>query len=413
MAQRQFYASDTKDVGKIPKLWLLPFLKIIQGHYPGATLRVDHGGLMLSLPDDRHAQVAQAAKVNIYLDATLNREDLALALGIAPEEIAVVCQAQPETPNLSLIQVPDLGRLGRQRGADQERRIQALITEIKKQPGITKVIDFKDQNQDGAHFVDGRGVNFFQDVTHLAIVGTPCANLMDLQSTYSAMNKTFVLLEDEGFQSWVQRRIEAELIQEIGRLRAHRRLGESLTCYILNDFEFESITVQQVESKSFTIEAAPKLERTRYRILKAAQDLIDQGMDLSQRALATVIGMSRTHISEVIRDLYGSWEAFKTGWSVLLLDTFIGKPATSEPPEPDPDLEETARAILQGLVADPPSETPKTIVSLAEILGWQGLQRVIQGLCQDDRSRLGVNFLAPTLLEPIFKPLWIPQRAFT
>ena len=395
MAQRQFYASDTKDVGKIPKLWLLPFLAILDGKYPGATLRVDHGGLMLSLPDDRHAQVAQAAKVNIYLDATLNREDLALALGIAPEEIAVVGQAQPETPNLSLIQVPDLGRLGRQRGADQERRITALIAEIKKKPGLTKVIDFKDQNQDGAHFVDSRGVNFFQDVTHLAIVGTPCANLMDLQSTYSAMNKTFVSLEDKGFKAWVQRKIEAELIQEIGRLRAHRRLGESLTCYILNDFEFENITVQQVESKTFTIEAAPKLERTRYRILKAAQDLIDQGMDLSQRSLAAVIGMSRTHISDVIRELYGSWEAFKKGWSVLLLDTFIAKPATADPPELDPDLEETAGAILQGLVADPPSETPKTIVSLAEILGWQGLQRVIQRLCQDDRSRLGVNFLAP------------------
>lgn len=196
-------------------------------------------------------------------------------------------------------------------------------------------------------------------------------------------------------RAWVDRLIEGELIQEIGRLRAHRRPGEVLHCYILNNFEFKTLTVHQAESKDFTIEAAPKLERTRYRIEQAAKELVDQGIDVSQRALAQVVEMSRSRITEVIQAIYGSWEAFKQGWSVLLLDSFIGKPATSDPPEPDPDLEETAGVILQGLIQDPPEETPATILALAELLGWKGLQRVIHRMSQDDRSRLMVKFVAP------------------
>jgi hypothetical protein len=65
-----------------------------------------------SLPNSRHRAIALAAQANVFFDATLSRDDLALKLGVNPEEILEVRQAIPDQGNLTLTQVMDLGGWG-------------------------------------------------------------------------------------------------------------------------------------------------------------------------------------------------------------------------------------------------------------------------------------------------------------
>jgi hypothetical protein len=108
-----------------------------------------------------------------------------LKLGVNPEEILEVRQAIPDQGNLTLTQVMDLGRLGMQRGADQQRRVAAIIQHYQAIDPTTKVIDFKQFTEEGmgAWWRDSRGVNDFEQVKTLILCGTPCRNLADLQAS--------------------------------------------------------------------------------------------------------------------------------------------------------------------------------------------------------------------------------------
>jgi hypothetical protein len=69
----------------------------------------------------------------------------------------------------------DLGRLGMQRGADQQRRVAAIIQHYQAIDPDTKVIDFKQFTEEGmgAWWRDSRGVNDFEQVKTLILCGTP------------------------------------------------------------------------------------------------------------------------------------------------------------------------------------------------------------------------------------------------
>jgi hypothetical protein len=65
--------------------WLIPLLQVWFGCIRGA-LQFDKGTLTIHQEDTRHRDVANAAKFNIYLDATLDLRYLALKLGIGALE---------------------------------------------------------------------------------------------------------------------------------------------------------------------------------------------------------------------------------------------------------------------------------------------------------------------------------------
>lgn len=133
---------------QVIKQWLPDLIRTLQGN--SGNLHTSGRGLTISLPDTRHRSIAQAAKANLFLDATLSREDLALKLGCSPNEIVVIRQHVPKTDNLIITQVADLGRLGMQRGADQQRRATALVSHYQQLDPTAKAIDFKRLADEGA-----------------------------------------------------------------------------------------------------------------------------------------------------------------------------------------------------------------------------------------------------------------------
>jgi hypothetical protein len=313
--RKQFSDRDAEAASKaaenVDKQWLPDLLRVLKRETRGAI----HIGLVKDaakphldskIPaltiwhsDNRHRAIAQAAGLNIFLDATLNREKLALMLGCDPSEILVVCQQSvpiADLANLDLIQVNDLGRMGAQRGNHQQQRAGAIITHYKLQDPTTKVIDFKINQADGAWFRDSRGINDFLQTKTLILVGTPCPNLAELMAQFAILTGEFPREDNEEFQRFVDEVIEAEFMQAIGRLRANRRPDEQLQIIIISDFEL-SIPTGKVTGKEITIAAASKLERTQQLIIDAVAQLKAANQKVTQTAVAAITGLTQGYIS--------------------------------------------------------------------------------------------------------------------
>lgn len=294
---------------QVLKQWLSELMRVLRGEISGATLLLHQQKLSISLPDLRHRSIAQATSFNIFLSATLSREDAALLLGCTPDEIFVCRQKPKEVTNLHIKQVTDMGRMGMQRGKEQERRLAAIHQHLERSAQNLRTIDYKKYSADSAWWRDSRGVNDFLSCQTLVLAGTPCINLNEQLAEYRAMTGSGVSEEDEQFKGWVDRRIRGEFQQAIGRLRANRRPDDQLTIYIISDFDLQLPQVEQVTAAAITPEAAGKFEQFKNAVLQAGHVLAAEGRKITQTALAAVSGYSQQYISEhwkLLQTLLGS-----------------------------------------------------------------------------------------------------------
>jgi len=288
---------------QVLKQWLLPFLAAVNWPYPYQpegnrkfALRLNFDTITLTVPTYRHRAIMQDMKANILLDATLTPEDAALMLGCEVDDIYVCRQRPAPVGNLQITQIADLGKMGMSRGEEQKRRASALIDHFKGQGAL--VIDFKKFEADGAWWADSRGSNAFQGAATLVLVGTPCQNLGALEGEYRAL-----LGNLDGFEDWVNRKIHADILQGIGRLRANRRPGEALHLVLISDFDLDLPNVIQATAKDFTIKAASKLEKTEMAIRAAVAHLQQIGAKVTQTAVAKLAKVSQGYISRCFGEL--------------------------------------------------------------------------------------------------------------
>jgi hypothetical protein len=304
--RKQFLESDRVKAEQanqfVLKQWFIEFLMILEQMLPGACLSFHHQTLTLTLPDSRHRAIVNAAKTTIFLDATLSPDELAQRLQCQPHEIYVCRQTAPALGNLAIKQITDLGRMGMQRGKQQERRLAALIAHYRSIDPTTKVIDFKKFGADGAHWRDGRGVNTFLETKTLLIVGAPCPNLLEMLAEFTTITGTVATETMPDFQAWLHQAIQAELIQEIGRLRSHRRSSESLQVVLITDFSV-SFEVESLKASEVTVEAATKTEKIAISIQQAVDYLQSIREKPTQQAIAEQVGVSQGYISRKFRKL--------------------------------------------------------------------------------------------------------------
>jgi hypothetical protein len=290
-------AQQAKADGVI-KQWLGDLVLVLTG---AGALNLRHETLTITRPDFRQRAIAQAAAANVFLDATLSAADLSLLLNCEVSDIYICRQRGGPVTNLKITQVSDLGRLGMSRGADQQRRVAALVAHYKAIDPGALVLDFKKFDADGAWWRDSRGVNSFQAVNTMVLVGTPCANLAALQAKYSCLVGTFPTADDLGFAEWCDRIIRADIHQAVGRPRANRRPGESLNVILLSNFD-TGLPVEEVEAKDVTIQAGSKVQRAAAAIQAAVSQLRAQGTAITQRAIAAAVGLSQSRIWQ-LRDM--------------------------------------------------------------------------------------------------------------
>ena len=346
--ERDYMASE-KAQANVLKQWVEPFFAILQGQRGHLTLT--RSGLHLVVANDRPRAIVQAAAGVIFLDATLSSTNLALALGIAPEEIATLGQEIPKTENLSITQVVDMGRMGQQRGEDKLRRLEALIQHYRAMDPTTAVIDFKKFEADGAWWRESRGVNDFTDCNTLVLAGTPCPNLNSVRATYVTLTGD-TDENGEGFTQYLEAKIQSEFTQAIGRLRAHRRPDHPLQVVIISDVDIGCPT-EAVEAVSVTPEAGSKTQRVELAIKAAIATLQQQGMKVTQQAIATLTSYSQGYISR--------FRSFITN----LLETLNRKVII--PPEGSNLDQETVSALLSGIVSAA-KETDSLAVAVADLV---------------------------------------------
>jgi hypothetical protein len=167
LINRQFrrfvHEEFSEEFQKLALNWLVPFLNVWSGERGG--FRCARTELTIFTHSPRHASVARAAKFNVFLDATITREHLALLLEVEPDEIYVVEQETPNKGNLRILQVTGMGKLGKDRSESMQDRVAALKKALSERyPAGIAFGDWKTHAEagDGQWFVNLRGSNEFQ-----------------------------------------------------------------------------------------------------------------------------------------------------------------------------------------------------------------------------------------------------------
>lgn len=359
--QRKFYAGDVLDgIKGLSKQWLGDYLTVCNGDAPGASLHIKNGILTITIPDPRFRKIVEANRVVIVQDATTTADDLAVRLGVDPSEIKVLRQEMGSDSNLRKIQVADLGAVTQNRGNDQERRINAIVGQVKT-TGATAVIDFKKFGKDGAWWSTSRGSNAYQHMKNLILVGTPYSNLGAALSEYCAMRGELVTLEDSGFKEWYERKVTADILQAVGRLRALRRKDEQLTVYLLSDFPIEGF--EQVEARSITPAAADKKTWLFEQVKAVGLDLLKQGVKATQGAISKVVGITQGRISQLVEEFGHSWDEFKK-LLILLLE-----PCSEINNSSDGFVAETAPMLAEFIYVLPHSDVLGEFLHILRVYG--------------------------------------------
>jgi hypothetical protein len=224
--------SNISSIDSMPSNWLVRLLETI-GNDKG-YFRFDRGALVVTIPDDYHRSIVRVSKLNLFLDATHNREDLALELGVTPAEILVISQPVPTYDNLKISLVTGMGNPTKDRRDSMQDRLDALGQTLRdRHHGNIAIIDKVRSPDSGLWYRDSRGTNAYKDCEALVLIGSPVPNLGSLSAQFSILvgRQIAPTSDDPEFKAYINRQIVAETIQGVGRLRAQHQPDKQLTIY--------------------------------------------------------------------------------------------------------------------------------------------------------------------------------------
>ncbi|TVP55484.1 MAG: DNA primase [Nodularia sp. (in: Bacteria)] len=315
---------------ELPLYWLTDFLEAWKGK---GSLACNWGVVTIYRPYPKYTELANSAQFNIYLDATTTAQKLKLKLNYH-DPVLVIQQSRPDYSNLKVVNVTGLGKLSKNRSSSLTDRVNALkktLLQMHKHIGIIewkKIASQAENRIEYGHFVDGRGVNRFSDADAIASFGIPYQNIGSLAAHFQVMTGQPVNLEDpeSTFQKYLIELLEAEIIQEIGRLRAHRRPNQQLTFYFCADYdlsflldELPGVKLEVVDACDFCTEAGNREQQTGHAIVNAFTHLWQSNQKIGQTEIAKIIGISQEWVSKFTKR-WGGWFKFRK-ILLLLLDS--------------------------------------------------------------------------------------------
>ena len=319
-----------KQFSDLPNYWFPDFLEAWKGK---GSLACKWGILTIYRPNTRYTELSYSAQFNIYLDATISPEQLKLKLAYQ-DSILVIQQSRPDYSNLRVVNVIGLGKLPKRRSDSLVERVVALketFHHIHKKLGIIEWKQLAIKTEDYieySHFVDGRGVNRFSDCDVIASFGVPYQNIGVVAAHIKVMTGQAVEVgNSQGIlHKYLTDLIRAEIIQEIGRLRAHRRPNEELTFYFCADYdlsflldELPGVKLEIVDACTLCREAGSRDQQTGHAIIKAFTELWKSKQRIGQAAIAKIIDTTQGWVSRFTQR-WGGWVRFKK-LLLLLLDS--------------------------------------------------------------------------------------------
>ncbi|UKP01403.1 PriCT-2 domain-containing protein [Nostoc sp. UHCC 0870] len=384
---------------ELPLYWFPDFLKAWKGE---GSFGCKWGVISICRRDTKHQELASSAKFNIYLDATLSSEQLKLKLNYH-DPILVIEQSRPDYSNLRVVNVTGMGKLSKHRSKTLTDRVNALkkvLLQIHKNLGIIEwkqIASMAEDRIEYGHFVDGRGVNRFSDCDAIASFGIPYQNIGTLAAHFQVMTGFKVNLEDKDsiFQEYLIQLVRAEIIQEIGRLRAHRRPQEELTFYFCADYdlsflltELPGVKLEVVDASEFCIEAGDRDQQTGLAIVNAFTQLWQSQQKIGQTEIAKIIGISQEWVSKFTKR-WGGWFKFRK-LLLLLLDSLHSDSNKNLPELTDDEMwfaSEYFPTLCQQSES-PPETLLNDIAQVATTIGNRAMQRVLDFCTPQVRANL-------------------------
>ncbi|WP_353933315.1 PriCT-2 domain-containing protein (plasmid) [Okeanomitos corallinicola TIOX110] len=312
--------------------WLIPLLEIYANLVPG-NFRIKNHKLIIATKNTRQVEVLGKFKKVFLLDATANRESVALELGINSDEILVISENLPNYSNLEIVHIADLGLCGKNRSELKHTQIAALTKHLQSKHDRLGVIDHLACVEDGQGYwyVDNRGSNKYINVDALLCIGTPYPDLGAIAQKYSILTGDFDTSKDNpNFQKYVNHLVQAEIIQGVGRPRANRRPEQKIKVYLTTNTDISYLssyylgcTIEETEAFKLTPEAGSKTQWLQYQIVQAAKQIWEAGAKITQKAIASLAGVTQGRISQEAAEM-GGWTALKK-ILISLLDSLYSK----------------------------------------------------------------------------------------
>jgi hypothetical protein len=402
-------AQQTKDnIDNAPPNILVDALEVWAGIKTG-SLRVSNQKLHVTIRDTRHSDILRSIKFVDLLDATADKQVLAKIIGVAPNSIIEIQQELPSLDNLTVVNV-NMSGMGSKRTSwsckDRQKAFLKWLMQTHDSQDIPVIANKQDQHLplSGWWFHDNRSTNAYQDAEVIVAFNTPRANLGVIEDEYRILFDS-----QEGFSEYYQNLVKAEIIQLIGRPRAHLNPRKQFKIYLVGtDFDASflsefGIKVVNCEASELCPEAGTQIEQTRYRILEAVRQLTNSGAEISsitQQTVAQVSGVTQGRISQIAASL-GGWKPLKKILAVLL-GLYRDANNLEELSEEELLL---AQNYLPLLVDEIQSETLSEIETLVKTYGVNSFLRILECSPLQTQVRLlsriflGLNKLMGMLLQ--------------
>jgi hypothetical protein len=378
----------------LPVNLLVNLLEVWAGVQPGA-LRVNFDELTVTIRNTRHAELIVAAGFTCLLDATADKRIIAAKLDVDPDSLIEIEEELPCLDNYSVVNVQVEGMKSGKWSDNCLSRLAALINSLKEtDPDITTIgLKYLAEKLvfDGWWFNHNRGSNELQGKRAIAGFGTPYVNLGVAQDEYLTLFQTL-----DGFEAYYQHLINAEILQLIGRQRAHLYPEHDFVCYLIGtdqDLSFlqqYGITVVNRFAFELCPEAGTPQERHIWAIGKVMEKALATGKvisSLGREEVARQLGISIHNIDKIV-GTFGGWKEFKK----LLLPLLESNDRTSRSfCSPDTDW-------LRAVLGFPPLEVLQEVVSTVKTLGVDLMWSVCSLETRLEIAGLIVGLLPPWLL---------------
>lgn len=385
-AQRKTQAIENLKNAPVQGLWHVLNIMFNSKQGVGGFI-VNNGKISISLPPDRVLRVINQSDTNIYLDATSEPQILCDKLGIQLEELLVIDDDLPQVTNIQHVQVIGFGKCARERVDSTNEQLKKLDAGICKHATSilgtedfeVAIADYKDVNAINAnhrHLSDTRGSNKSQGKQVLIVHGLPKPNLGAIQNEYATLKNP-----GYSFEQFYQTRVDAEIQQLAGRLRANLYPEKNFLIFWVTEepLPFEA---EQVKAIDVCYEAAPIGQKTERSIFEAIYQCVRQGRKLTQTVLAQLAGKTQGYISR--------WFENRGGWKYWC-NLLRGKPVEDiEAYRSQLEPEEATITEILSIELEQESDSEETLAVVSEVLecfGADGFSRIWRAISWKYRRR--------------------------
>jgi hypothetical protein len=407
---------------KLPVNCISPVLEAIA--FNKAYLSVDKNGLHITKFNKRYPKMLSTYRMVVAMDSTCSKADLAQKLRIKQSEIVEIRQKQPDFSNLTVNIIKGVGSGSKKRREEGDFSIQQRLNIVvehifKQQPDqIAGIID----HQDYAHGYlgldlaeteslktgywgnDNRGTNAFEDCRVLIQIGEPIPNLGQMAAEWHALTGEIVdsVKWTGRYGKWLRRRITAESLQCIGRLRAQNRPDPHTIYIVCNDRidteeickHYPGVTINEIEDVyQFCPKAAPKGVQRERGLIEVIWNQISSGSNPTTKDVAAQLGVSRTRVSQIVgnilkpRGIVKDCFSYLKGVLILLIESLKAK--LTPPGELSDEERWIAQTYLPSILQDfeqsPPAQVDQAqqqvvgeIVAIAKVYGWKQFEKIVQ-----------------------------------